>query len=590
MSRTTSTDEVATPWHRRARTGAAGDPRRGSVLDRLPPHTSPTPRCRAEHRPAVRRRRAGDRGPDGHRPGRDPGGGARRRARRARAGVPHRGERTAPGHVGGRIATGLAGPRQLGAGRVRDWLLRVRIVSGHAHQVTSGGVTVKDVTGYDLCRLLTGSWGTLGVLTEVTLKLRPIARTRTWFVHLDPVPDLDRRLFRPAALFTSGVRTHVLLEGHPDDVAAQAARCRPAAAEPPTLPATARAAVDPAQLPALVAAVERAGASVASQDAWACATSRARRCALAACVPRRRPRWGAARARSGQRLPAFGSAARPQRWRRGSRRPWIPMGCSPPGGGSSDRPTTTARSSTPISSRSACSAGSASPPAPPTRPPTSRNTARGAGSSPCGWSTVGELSLTDPDVADSLETCVQCRACEVVCPSLVEFGPMMETARSELARRTPPVGSAAWRTGSGSSRWHGVGLLRVGVLGLAVLQLLRLDRVLPDRLRPARRVRVRDVVRPYRSPPPPGSRGDAFVFRGCVMDAMFRDVHQAVADVVGGARLHARGSSRHRRAAGRCRPTPVARTRPTRSPRPPSTPTPAPRGRSSSTPRAAVER
>lgn len=169
--------------------------------------------------------------------------------------------------VGGRIATGLAGPRQLSAGRVRDWLLRVRFVAGTGQHVMAGGVTVKDVTGYDLCRLLTGSWGTIGVITEVTLKLRPLARHRTWFATPEPNPDLDAQLFRPAALFTTPTRTHVLLEGHPDDAAAEAelVGLEPAAA--PDLPARARASVDPADLGALRAALRELDVEVVTQDA-----------------------------------------------------------------------------------------------------------------------------------------------------------------------------------------------------------------------------------------------------------------------------------------------------------------------------------
>lgn len=169
--------------------------------------------------------------------------------------------------VGGRIATGLAGPRQLSAGRVRDWLLRVRFVAGTGQHVMAGGVTVKDVTGYDLCRLLSGSWGTIGAITEVTLKLRPIARNRAWFASEGPEPDLDARLFRPAALFTTPTRTHVLLEGHPDDATAQADLVGLHPAEAPELPTTARASVDPAVLGSLRAALHGLDVEVVTQDA-----------------------------------------------------------------------------------------------------------------------------------------------------------------------------------------------------------------------------------------------------------------------------------------------------------------------------------
>ncbi|HSK25112.1 MAG TPA: FAD-binding protein [Egicoccus sp.] len=169
--------------------------------------------------------------------------------------------------VGGRIATALAGPRQLGAGRVRDWLLRARFVTGDGRQATAGGVTVKDVTGYDLCRLVTGSWGTIAVLTEVTLKLRPIPRHRAWYVTDRPRHDLDRVLFRPAGLFTGPDRTWALLEGHPDDAADQAALAGLVPADgAPDLPARARAALDPAALDEFVAEIAPLGLQWVAQD------------------------------------------------------------------------------------------------------------------------------------------------------------------------------------------------------------------------------------------------------------------------------------------------------------------------------------
>ena len=174
--------------------------------------------------------------------------------------------------VGGRLATGLAGPRQLGAGRVRDWVLRVRFVTGEGRPATAGGVTVKDVTGYDLCRLLTGSWGTLGVITEVTLKLRPMPRHPMWFATETPDSRVVDRLYRPAAVVTTSERTHVLLEEHPDDADAQAADAGLVPSEPPSLPATARVALDPAVVPVFLEELEREVAAsgddleVVSQD------------------------------------------------------------------------------------------------------------------------------------------------------------------------------------------------------------------------------------------------------------------------------------------------------------------------------------
>jgi glycolate oxidase FAD binding subunit len=77
------------------------------------------------------------------------------------------------GTIGGMIGAGLAGPRRIRAGGARDHLLGAHAVSGFGDSFKTGGRVVKNVTGYDLCKLLTGSWGTLAVMTEVTLKVMP---------------------------------------------------------------------------------------------------------------------------------------------------------------------------------------------------------------------------------------------------------------------------------------------------------------------------------------------------------------------------------------------------------------------------------
>ena len=77
------------------------------------------------------------------------------------------------GTIGGMIGAGLAGPRRIKAGSVRDHLLGAHAVSGFGDSFKTGGRVVKNVTGYDLCKLLSGSWGTLAVMTEVTLKVLP---------------------------------------------------------------------------------------------------------------------------------------------------------------------------------------------------------------------------------------------------------------------------------------------------------------------------------------------------------------------------------------------------------------------------------
>jgi glycolate oxidase FAD binding subunit len=75
--------------------------------------------------------------------------------------------------IGGVIAAGVSGPRRLSRGAARDHLLGFKAVSGRGEAFAAGGRVVKNVTGYDLCKLMTGSWGRLAALTEVSLKVLP---------------------------------------------------------------------------------------------------------------------------------------------------------------------------------------------------------------------------------------------------------------------------------------------------------------------------------------------------------------------------------------------------------------------------------
>jgi glycolate oxidase FAD binding subunit len=84
------------------------------------------------------------------------------------------------GTVGGALAVGLAGPRRLRYGAVRDLVLGVRMVRADGTVATSGGRVVKNVAGYDLGKLLCGSYGTLGLIVEATLRLHPLPATSAW--------------------------------------------------------------------------------------------------------------------------------------------------------------------------------------------------------------------------------------------------------------------------------------------------------------------------------------------------------------------------------------------------------------------------
>ncbi|MFJ4153563.1 glycolate oxidase subunit GlcE [Pseudomonas sp. NPDC089752] len=78
--------------------------------------------------------------------------------------------------LGGMVAAGLSGPRRPWAGSVRDYVLGTRVITGHGKLLRFGGEVMKNVAGYDVSRLMAGSFGCLGVLTEVSLKVLPRPR------------------------------------------------------------------------------------------------------------------------------------------------------------------------------------------------------------------------------------------------------------------------------------------------------------------------------------------------------------------------------------------------------------------------------
>ena len=81
--------------------------------------------------------------------------------------------------LGGVVATGLAGPQRIGYGSPRTFVIGMKVVLADGTQIKAGGRVVKNVAGYDLCKLFTGSYGTLGIITQLTFKLRPLPQSST---------------------------------------------------------------------------------------------------------------------------------------------------------------------------------------------------------------------------------------------------------------------------------------------------------------------------------------------------------------------------------------------------------------------------
>jgi glycolate oxidase FAD binding subunit len=136
---------------------------------------------------------------------------------------PHFGEAT----VGGMIAAGLSGPRRPWAGSVRDFVLGTRVITGLGKHLRFGGEVMKNVAGYDVSRLMAGSFGCLGVLTEVSLKVLPKPRLCSSIaLEMDSIRALTRLaewgqqpLPISAASFDNGV-LRLRLEGGEGSVAA----------------------------------------------------------------------------------------------------------------------------------------------------------------------------------------------------------------------------------------------------------------------------------------------------------------------------------------------------------------------------------
>ncbi len=132
--------------------------------------------------------------------------------------------------VGGVIAAGASSPRRLRVGHVRDTVVELELVTGDGRLVKSGARTVKNVTGYDLHRLATGSLGTLGVLVQAALKVRPLPAARRRLIAYGDGLELGERLLSavplPAAVIAGPDHVEVVLDGWPAELEEQTAAAR----------------------------------------------------------------------------------------------------------------------------------------------------------------------------------------------------------------------------------------------------------------------------------------------------------------------------------------------------------------------------
>jgi FAD/FMN-containing dehydrogenase len=120
--------------------------------------------------------------------------------------------------------------RRLGRGSIRVAVLRLRMVGHNGEVIVAGGSTVKNVSGFDLCRLFVGSRGGLGFIGDVLLRTRPLPQFSAWFdvqvTAYSELMSITKCLYRPAAILWNGNTAVFCLEGHPSDVAAALAEVR----------------------------------------------------------------------------------------------------------------------------------------------------------------------------------------------------------------------------------------------------------------------------------------------------------------------------------------------------------------------------
>lgn len=160
--------------------------------------------------------------------------------------------------VGGVLSVGQSGLRRLRWGPIRDTVLEVTYVSAEGKLVRAGGPVVKNVSGFDLCRLMVGSLGTIGILAEVVLRTLPAPKVAVWMTSTSAPWEIASRAFRPSSVLWDGRSTRVLLEGDAGEVASESEalgssfeECGPPERVPPE-----RISVRPSKITTAVAGME----------------------------------------------------------------------------------------------------------------------------------------------------------------------------------------------------------------------------------------------------------------------------------------------------------------------------------------------
>jgi glycolate oxidase FAD binding subunit len=126
--------------------------------------------------------------------------------------------------VGGTIAANLNGPRRSSYGAVRDMVIGMKVALASGEQIKAGGKVVKNVAGYDMCKLFVGSLGTLGIITEATLRMSPVPETAATLVAtgtpssvIELASEIARSQLNPTAMFISNYQVWKIAGGARSD-------------------------------------------------------------------------------------------------------------------------------------------------------------------------------------------------------------------------------------------------------------------------------------------------------------------------------------------------------------------------------------